>query len=351
MSQHSSSSFVFISDTHDGNNFGICTPDPELPEGQYYHANALQQKLYDGYQQCLDRIKQPNKIHALFIGGDMVDGVNPKKPGQDLWTNDPLVAIFDFNKLLWPIASKATKVFGIRGSDYHVTPDRTVINYDELACQMVGTDQYKTKLHGEIDRKALADKVAELRKKGKKRSEIKLDDIVRSLQPKQRKDYNDITKKLDRQDNIFKKEIESIRTNKPLPYPLSDVKFKGIFGRVAIVLKHYVSFSPNYMYRGTGLIRNDLIQTLQKDRHFPDGYSKIIYAYGHVHYYHTSGNDTHTNFTIPCFKANDTYLRANGVTEPDYGLIEVIVEPNEEIIVYPYTLRGEDYPVQEPYKL
>jgi hypothetical protein len=74
-------------------------------------------------------------------------------------------------------------------------------------------------------------------------------------------------------------------------------------------------------------------------------------AYGHVHYLHWSGNATHYNFTIPCFKANDNYLKANGVTEPDYGIIEVIIEPNEEILLYSYTLQGDQYPVEEPVRI
>lgn len=346
----SSHSFIFISDTHVGNNFGICTPNPEIPQQDntigHYHANELQQKLYEGYLSCIQRIKQPNRIHALFLGGDLVDGVNPKKPGQDLWTNDPIVAAYDFNKLIWPVAGKANKVYGIRGSDYHVSPDRTTINYDELACQIAGTDNYKTGL-ANMNRAALADRVKALRASGKKRSEIKLDELVADLKKGANKEESYLAKKLGVSKNVFKKELD----NQVMPYPLTDVRFKGMFGNIAIVLKHFVSFSPNYMYRGTGLTRNDFIQTAQKDKHFPNGYSKIIYAYGHVHYLHWTGNATHFNFTIPCWKANDTYLRANGVTEPDYGIIEVIIEPNEEILFYPYVLQNESYPVTEPYKI
>lgn len=337
---HSSTSFIFISDTHIGNKYGVCTPTPETGEDdRQYQPTERQLKLYNGFQKCLERIKQPKKIRALFCGGDMVDGINPKKPGQDLWTIDPLVAVYDFNKLLWPIAQKAQEVFCIRGSDYHVSPGRDIINYDELAAQIIGADPYRTGLY---DKEAIGRKIKALQASGKRLADIKSEDLQRAKNHK-------LAKKLQSQDNIFKKEISSLKGN--VPYPVSDVRFKGIFGGVAIVLKHYVSFSPNYMYRGTGLIRNDMIQTMQKDRHFPGGYSKIIYAYGHAHYYHISGNATHYNFVIPCFKSNDTYLKANGITEPDYGMVEVIVEPNEDVIVFPYVLSGDDYPVDEPYNL
>jgi hypothetical protein len=244
-------------------------------------------------------------------------------------------------------------VFGIRGSDYHVSPDRTTINYDELACQIVGTNDYKTGLatNGKVDRLALANKVKALRSKGKKRTDINLSKLIKDLDKDIDKEQTYLAKKLGTGRNVFNKEQESTANNLPMPYPLTNVRFKGLFGRVAIVLKHFVSFSPNYMYRGTGLVRNDLIQTLQKERHFPNGYSKIIMAYGHVHYLHWSGNATHYNFTIPCFKANDNYLKANGVTEPDYGIIEVIIEPNEEILLYSYTLQGDQYPVEEPVRI
>jgi hypothetical protein len=344
----SSTSFIFVSDTHIGNNFGICTPNPELGEGKKpYEASPSQLKLYNGFQKCCQKIKQPKKIGALFLGGDIVDGPNPKKPGQDIWTNDPVVAVYDFNQLMRPLASKANKVFLVRGSDYHVSPDRTVINYDELAAQMLGTDSYKTRLHEE--KRLLSERVQALVKNGKKRTDINLEDERKKI--REEKKNHTIIKKFEKEDNIFKKEVDSSKNNKEFPYPLSGVRFKGIFGRVAIVVKHQVSYSPNYMYRSTGLIRNDMLMTLQKERHFPDGYDSIMHAYGHVHYYHQSGNATHNNFTIPCWKANDTYLNQYGVTEPDFGIVEVIVEPNNEIIIHPYVLSGSDYPVEEPYRL
>ncbi len=347
MRSSASVSFIFISDTHVGSRYGICSPAPEKGESEpdYYQPTSTQQKLYDGFQACIEQISQPNKIKALFLGGDLVDGENPKRPGQDLWTIDPIVAMYDFNRLLSPIASKAEKVFGIRGSDYHVSPGRSVINYDELACQMIGANPYRTGISVALERKRLAEKVQQLRKQGKKIAEIKLKDITPDKKPKSR-----LEKDLERSKNIFIKEMESEQEGQPkIPYPVTDVRFKGIFNGTAIVLKHFVNFSPNYMYRGTGLIRNDLIQTLQKDRHFPEGYNSIVYAYGHAHYYHYSGNATHHNFVIPCQKANDTYLRANGITEPDYGIIETIVEPNDQVIVLPYVLRGIEYPTQAPY--
>lgn len=346
---HSSSSFIFVSDTHVGNRFGICTPEPELGDdiNDIYRPESIQLKLYEGFRKCADRIKQPNKIRALFCGGDMVDGVNPKRPGHNLWTNDPLVAVYDFNKLMKPLTDKAELTFLVRGSDYHVAQDRTTINYDELAAQMIGAKPYGTKLYG-ASRQALFERVRELRKKGATTKQLteKLGDLEKESLLFSKPDKKLANKLKQDTSNIFARDNES-----RLKYPVSDVRFKGIFHNVAFMVKHHVSFSPNYQYRGTGLTRNDFIQSTQKERHFPNGYHKIVHAYGHAHYFHLSGNDTHYNFVIPCFKANDTYLKQYGVTEPDYGIVEVIVEPNEDIIVFPYTLRGEDYPVTDPYDL
>lgn len=338
MRSTASVSFIFVSDTHVGSNYGICSPAPALEGGDYYRPTEEQFKLYKGFQECCAQISQPNKIKALFLGGDLVDGVNPKKSGKDLWTVDPVVAMFDFDRIMAPLASKAELVFGIRGSDYHVSPDRTVINYDELACQMIGSLPYGK----DSDAASITQRALELKKQGKLNKET-----FKNL--KQSKKESGLAKKLGQGPNIFKKELDSLDSDNRIPYPVTDVRFKGIFNGTGIVLKHHVSFSPNYMYRGTGLTRNDMLQTLQKDRHFPDGYNSIIYAYGHAHYYHYSGNATHHNFVIPCWKRNDTHLKQYGITEPDFGIVEVIVEPNDQVIVLPYVLRGEQYPAEKPY--
>jgi len=264
----------------------------------------------------------------------MVDGPNVKKPGKNLWTMDPVDAVYDLNKIIMPLAQKAKIVRAVRGSNYHVSPDRSMINYDEMFAQMIGAQPFMSNLL--VEKAWTMNATSIIGNKVKSQMLSKRD--------------NPLKKKLESEDNIFKRDLAS-RDTSELPYPKSGVKFKGIFNGVGIVLKHQVSFSSNYMYRGTGLTRNDLIMTLQKERHFPDGYNKIIHVYGHVHYFHITGNDKHYNFTIPCFKGKDDYLEEKDVSEPDYGIVEVIIEPNGDVAIHPFLLHGPDYPVEKPHEL
>jgi hypothetical protein len=339
----SSTSLLYISDTHVGSNYAISTPNPiisqDMTERKY---NQRQEKIHTGWLKCCDLIKQPNKIKACFLAGDLTEGTNNKKPGKDLWTMDPVDMAYDVNRLLMPIASKAERIFVERGSDYHVSPDRSVLNYDEMVAQFINADSYETTFVNQLE---------QLNKKPTVRdASIMLQQIKKTGTVKNKN--NQLLDKFNKEDNIIKRTYQLEKEVGNIPEPKSGIKFKGLFdGWLALTVRHDVAFSPNYMYRGTGLTRNDMIMTLQKERLFPQGYEMIINAYGHVHYYHVSGNDTHYNFTIPCWKSSDSYLKAKGIVEPDFGIVEIIIEPNHEIIMYPYTLRGSDYPVEQPYIL
>jgi Calcineurin-like phosphoesterase len=316
MTSHSSISLIFVSDTHIGSIYSIrSTP-----------RNKLQDKLYEGFQKCVNRIKQPKRVDTLLLGGDMIDGSNPAKPGLDLWTVHPEAAVNDTAKLLSPLVKMTKTIRVVRGSGYHVEPGKGLVNSDELLAQKLQATPFDNPLLAE--KPYILEHIQKLSNKNIRSTELK------QLQTQALAVLNNGT------------ELEST-DNSGIPFPRSGVKYKGIFNGVALVLKHQVAFSPNYMYRGTGLTRNDLIMTLQKDRHFSKHYNAIINAYGHVHYYHYTGNATHHNFTIPCWKGSDTFLAANGVTEPDYGIVEVLIEPNSEVTIHPYVLDGADYPVED----
>jgi hypothetical protein len=339
----SSTSFVFVSDTHVGNIFAVCSPHPLISQDMTEKKpNHLQERLYAGFMDCVDRLQQPNKIGACFVAGDVVDGPNRKKGAMDIWSVDPLDTVYDAHKILSVITRRSDKVFVIRGSNYHVSPGADTVNYDEMYAQIVSAIPINNR-------------------------QLQYVHPIRwpstSYYHKAQEGKRQIAKELAKSDSLIKRDAESrkqmMSAHKKytqvdidtLPMPSSGARFKGLFGRVAIAIKHQVSYSPNYMYRSTGLIRNDMLTTLQKERSFPGGYDSIINAYGHVHYFHTAGNETHHNFTIPCWKANDSHLTLNGITDPDYGFVEVIVEPNSDISVHPYTLRGDKYPAEMPYSI
>lgn len=290
--------------------------------------NILQQRLLNGYKKCIDRIKQPKRVKELLIGGDMVDGNNPAKPGKDIWTVYPQIAVNDCVVLLTPLLRMARyRSRVVRGSGYHVEHGKTNINNDELLAQAIKATPIENGLLQELPQP--------------------LEDIQKTLTQFKSKNLElrqlkeQVTQALTHKNNGSELEMNS---NLDIPFARSANVYRNVFNEVALTLRHHVAFSPNYMYRGTGLIRNDLLMTLQKDRQFKEKYSSIINAYGHVHYYHFGGNATHLNFTIPCWKHKDSFLDERDVTQPDFGIVEVIIEPNSEYSIHPYTLTGDDYP-------
>lgn len=319
---------MFLGDFHVGNRYGICSPNPINENIGQFEPSELQKKLYEGYQKCLKRLKYPNKIKALISLGDMVDGPNVKKPGKDLWTLDPIYALYDLAKIIKPLAMKAEIIRCIMGSYYHVSPGSSVINYDEMFAQMVGATPFHNSLlpEGKV-------RVVPKSENGKK---------VKALLSGKHALADDI-----KNNPIFNREFN----NGAIPEPKAGVRFKGLYNGVAIIAKHQGSYSPNYMYRGTGLIRNNVILALQKKKLFPNGYEKLLVGYGHSHYYHLSGNASDLNFNCPCFKANDEFLQMNGVSEPDFGIVEVIIDPDSEIQIRPLLLSGDDYPVESPIEM
>ena len=312
VTSHSSISLIFVSDIHSGNIWSI----------RYVPKFKVQRVLKDGFDKCFLRIKQPKRVAALLIGGDMADGPNMHKPGLDLWTIHPEVAVDDCVRVLRPLLSLTNNRNVVRGSNYHVEPGLGLINFDEMLAQKINATPYENPLLAE-DPLMLNKALSLTTKKGKSARVVK-------------ESKNQALALLDNT------ELESVNIGYT---PRSCIEFKHVYNGVAVMLKHAVAFSPNYAYRGTGLTRNDVIMTLQKERYFGHmDYASIIHAYGHTHYYHYTGNATHHNFTIPCWKYPDSHLSSTGVSMPDFGIVEVIIEPNSEVTVHPYTLLGNDYP-------
>lgn len=337
---HGSVSFILAGDTHTGSNYGLCSPEPEVyGDTKTYYFSKRQEKLYNGFQSMCDEIQNKNNILAFITTGDLVEGPNLHKTGKDVWTTNPLEAIYDISQIFMPLARKARVVRCVRGSGYHVEPGQTQINYDELVANMIGGDLPQSPLASTAQTLQLAIK------QGKSKSELieiakngNNGSVVAPDHP--------IKKKLKNGDNIFKRDL--LEGNGNGFHDRSTIKYKATYNGAAIMVKHVGSYSPNPMYRGTGMTRNDVIMTLQADKHFPDGYDSIANFYGHSHYYFVTGNATHYNINVPCWKMNDTFLQEKGVTEPELGIMEFVVEPNGRTLLYPHVVGKKDYPVEPP---
>jgi len=94
---------------------------------------------------------------------------------------------------------------------------------------------------------------------------------------------------------------------------------------------HHIGFARWASYRTTSLAREMAGMVFEKDKM---GKADVLVR-SHVHYFvHVEFVHTH-GFTTPAWKYPDGHLFRGGTagTTPDIGMVEVIVEPNGEILV------------------
>lgn len=314
----SSTSFLFISDLHCGSTKSICSPEPILGEAQgSYRPNEFQKKLYHGWLKLFDQVQQPKRVRALFINGEIGDGPNIKKPGMQQWSIDPLDQLFDGNILLKSYMDIAHDVFVVKGSDYHSSPDRTSINYDEIFARLVGATGYRSSVF--------------------KEDNITDDDSLRKQFVKNN-------------NNVFNRDFKS-RQKFPVKGwdQLTDSYFIGKFYNKAVVVSHHIPYSKVFSYRATPLAKNSMLFALEKDRWFDQPYDTVLHAAGHVHYTLSisyPGEDY-------CWKWPDAHLLRAGVggVTPHFGICEAVIDSNGHCDIWKHTLKGTDYPKPPLYDL
>lgn len=267
----SSKTVVFIGDMHVGSAMALSPPDPLVSElNGNFKSNKVMSTLYDTYEWAIDRLsKNP---HVVGVLGEPMDGANRKQIGQQSWTtniNDQILASVQLLKML-----KGTHIIMVRGSGYHVQLDAT--NFEEQVARLVGADRYRAYLA---------------------------------------EDVNVDTSALGR-------DVNSALTDYFAYFDVNGKTFN---------MTHHIGFSSNEMYRTTALARE--LVTMKLSETF---YGKAdIYARGHVHY-HVRVGFTHTQgFTNPAWKLPDAHLfrHGQGGTKPDIGLVECIVESNQDVLI------------------
>ena len=106
---------------------------------------------------------------------------------------------------------------------------------------------------------------------------------------------------------------------------------------------HHIGFNKWAAYRTTALAREMAGMVFEKDKM---GRADVIIR-SHVHYFvHVEFTHTH-GFTTPAWKFPDAHLFRGGVggTKPDIGVVECIVEPNEDVIVRPIIVETDLKPL------
>ena len=98
---------------------------------------------------------------------------------------------------------------------------------------------------------------------------------------------------------------------------------------------HHMPYAKFFAYRATPLAKEMALMALDKGR--SRKYDVIVRS--HVHYYMEVRSAHTIAFTTPAWKYPDGHLTRGGLggIYPDIGMMEVIVEPNGEIIVRRHT--------------
>ncbi len=270
----SSKTVVFVSDIHCGSAMAVAPPDPFVSElDTTIKSNKIMKTLYDTWQWGIDSLSK--KPDILGVLGEPMDGANKLQIGQQSWTtniNDQIKASVKLLKMF-----NAPNIIMVRGSKYHVQVDAT--NFEEQVARLVGADRYRAYLP----------------------ESVTLDNSeVGTMADSALTDY----------------------------FAYFDVNGK------TFNMTHHIGFSSNEMYRTTAMARELVTMKLSEDF-----YGKAdVYARGHVHY-HVRVGFTHTQgFTNPAWKLPDAHLfrHGQGGTKPDIGMVECIVEPNEEVLIRPH---------------
>jgi len=98
-----------------------------------------------------------------------------------------------------------------------------------------------------------------------------------------------------------------------------------------ISFTHHISYAKFFAYRATPISKEAALMALDKGRNMK--YDIIVRS--HVHYFMMVKSAHTIGFTTPAWKYPDGHLYRGGLggTFPDIGMVELIIEPNNEVIV------------------
>lgn len=109
---------LFLEDLHVGSAFGIMPDGFLTSSGSIYQLNPGQRYLYECWEHMVSGL--PKKLDALILNGDVIDGQNMAGEGRRIVEIDPNFQVRAAKQLLKPVASRASRVYMLRGSEYHV---------------------------------------------------------------------------------------------------------------------------------------------------------------------------------------------------------------------------------------
>ena len=229
---------------------------------------------------CKARDKCP-KPHVLVLNGEPCDGSNPKQSGSQSWRTVVGEQLQDAAKLLKMYTPKYFLM--TRGSNYHV---------------QLGADNQEEQLARELNATPYSG----------------LFDIDRSVD-----------------DNHHS------RTDYFLTFRINGKVFS---------VTHHIGFNRWFAYRTTSIAREMADMEFQRGRYWKSEDMPAVIVRSHAHYFVMVRFSSVVGFITPAWKFPDSHLFRGGLggTAPSIGSVEVIIEPNGDILVDPHILTNSEYP-------
>jgi len=276
---------------HVGSIYAVRSPSAVIADGSNVGNSNLSEQLYNNWCWARDSLEKKS-IDVLCINGEPVDGSNKKSVSGETWTPSVQHQLDDAEKLIRMY--KWREIVMTRGSRYHVTVDNTY--HEEFLAKTLGCIPYG----------GLFGKAQEASKDNKTR------------------------------------DVNSQYTDFYLWMILGDKRFS---------ICHHVGYNKTELYRTTALGREAAVMEFARGKWYPSDGNVDVIARSHVHYYVEVRFNKQIAFTTPCWKLPDEFMLRRGIggTAVNIGTLEVIVEPNGKIEVYPHIVDSVRYP--KPYEL
>jgi hypothetical protein len=249
-------------------------------KGGSYNPNKLQKQLYEFWLQARDKCPKP---HILVLNGEPTDGSTVKQAGDQEWSTVIKEQLNDATKLLKQYSPKYFLM--TRGSNYHV---------------QLGADNQE---------EILAERLQAVPYSG-------LFDVERDMKTEG---------------------IYAQRTDYFLNFKVNQKVFS---------VTHHIGFNRWFAYRTTAIAREMADMEFMRGRYWKSEDMPSVIVRSHAHYFVLVRFTTVTGFITPAWKFPDGHLFRGGLggTAPSIGSVEVIVEPNGDILVNPHIMTNSEYP-------
>ena len=230
---------------------------------------------------CWVRDKVGSSPHILVLNGEPCDGSNPKQSGSQSWRTVIGEQLQDAAKLLKMYKPKHFLM--TRGSNYHV---------------QLGADNQEEQLARELNAVPYSG----------------LFDIDRSM------------------DDNF-----TTRTDYYLTFKVNGKVFS---------VTHHLGFNRWFAYRTTALAREMADMEFLTGRYWKPEDKPSVIVRSHVHYFVEVRFASVVGFSTPSWKFPDSHLFRGGLggTAPSIGAVQVVVEQNGDVQVFPYIVSNSEYP-------